>query len=77
MHQKLFQFFYDKKLELLEITEKELQKPRPELEKNVYTFTENICSVCNPMQVVVFLQKCMDFVEQRLKFSHFEASIIP
>ena len=24
-----------------------------------------------------FLQKCINFVEQRLKFSHFEGSIIP
>ena len=24
-----------------------------------------------------FLQKCSNFVEQRLKFSHFEGSIIP
>ena len=24
-----------------------------------------------------FLQKCIDFVEQRLKFFHFEGSIIP
>ena len=29
------------------------------------------------MQMVVFLQTCINFVEQRLKFSHFEGSIIP
>ena len=41
-----------------------------------YIFTEKICSACNPMQVAVFLQKCDNFVEQRLKLSHFEGSII-
>ena len=35
--------------------EKEPQKPHPKLKKYVYyMFTENICSVCNKMQVVVF-----------------------
>ena len=29
------------------------------------------------MQVIVFLQTCINFVEQGLKFSHFEGSIIP
>ena len=29
------------------------------------------------MQVVVFLEKYIHFVEQRLEFSHFEGSIIP
>ena len=33
MQQKLFQFFYHKKMELLDITEKELQKSRPNLKK--------------------------------------------
>ena len=44
-------------------------------------FTENICSVCSPMHMVVLpqklMQKCINFVEQRLKFSHSEGSIIP
>ena len=57
--------------------EKELQKPCPKLKKYVYyIFTENICSACSLMQVVDFLQKCINFVEQRLKFSHFEVTII-
>ena len=48
-------FFYHKKLDLLEITQKTNQKPRPKLEKYVYyIFTENTCSTCNSMQVVVF-----------------------
>ena len=28
------------------------------------------------MQVVSFLQKCINFVEQRMKFSHIKGSII-
>ena len=40
--------------------EKEPQKPCPKLKRYVYyIFTENICSACNPMQVVIFLQKCI------------------
>ena len=35
--------------------EKEPQKLRPKLKKCVYyILTENICSACNPMQMVVF-----------------------
>ena len=41
-----------------------------------YIFTENVYSACNPMQVA-FLQTCINFGEQRLKFSQFEGSIIP
>ena len=45
--------------------EKKQQKPRPKLEKYVYCiFTENICSACNPMQVVVFCKNYINFVEQ-------------
>ena len=40
-------------------------------------FAENICSACNQVQVVDFLQKCINFVEQRLEFSRFEGGIIP
>ena len=58
--------------------EKEPQQPNPKLKKCVYyIFTENICSAFNPMQVVVILQTCINFVEQRLKFSYLEGSIIP
>ena len=57
---------------------KESSKPRPKLRKYVYyIFPENICSARNPMQVVVFLETCINFVEQRLKFPYFEGSIIP
>ena len=39
-------------------------------------FTENICLANNPMKMVVFLQTCIKFVEQWLKFPHYEGSII-
>ena len=57
---------------------KKLQKPRPKLKNYVYyIFTENICSACSPVQVVVFWKKCNNIVERRFKVSHFEGSIIP
>ena len=37
-------------------------------------YLENIFSAYNPMQVEIF---SINFVEQRLKVSHFEGSIIP
>ena len=44
----------------------------PKIEKYVYSIvTENICSARNPVQV---MQTCINFVKQRLKFSHFEGS---
>ena len=40
-------------------------KVTPKIKKYVYyIFTENICCACNPMQVVFFLQTCINFVEQ-------------
>ena len=40
--------------------EKEPQKPCPKLKKYVYyIFTENICSACSPMQVVVFCKNIL------------------
>ena len=62
----------------MEITEKEPQNQRPKLKSYVYyTFNENICSACNPMQVVVFCKTCINFAEQRLKSSNFKGSMIP
>ena len=53
-------------------------KATSKYEKYVYyIFTENICSTCSPIQVSVFLQKCINFREKQLKFSDFEDSIIP
>ena len=55
-----------------------IEKPRPKLKKYMCCiFTDNICSVCTPMQVIFFCEKCINSVEQRLKFSHFKGSIIP
>ena len=56
MQQKLFQFFLPQEAAAFEnYMEKEPQKPHPKLKKHVYfIFTENICSACSRMQVVVF-----------------------
>ena len=61
MQQKLFQFFLPQEVGAFgNNIEKELQKRHPKLKKyGYYIFTENICSACNPMQVVVFLQNIL------------------
>ena len=39
---------------------KKPQKPRPKLKSYVkYIFTENICSACSPMQVVLFCKNVL------------------
>ena len=44
--------------------EKEQQKPRPKLKKCIYyIFTENICSACNPMQVVVLCKNVLNLFQ--------------
>ena len=48
---------------------KEPQKPRPKLKNMDIIYLHRISGS--------FLQTCINFVEQRLKFSHFEGSIIP
>ena len=78
MQQKLFNFFLPQEAGAFgNNSEKEPQKPRPKLKKCVcYIFTENLpCLQCNACGS--FLQKSTNFVEQRLKFSHIEGSIIP
>ena len=59
MRQKLFQFFLPQEAGAFgNNVENGPQKPRLKLQKYVYyIFTENICSACNPMQVVVFFFK--------------------
>ena len=55
MQQKQFQFLELKFGVFGNNIEKKPQKPRAKLQKYVYyIFTENICSACSPMQVVVF-----------------------
>ena len=61
MQQKLFQIILPHEAGAFENNiEKEPQKPCPKLKKCVYyIFTENICSACNPMQVVVFCKNVL------------------
>ena len=56
MLQKLVQFFLPEEAGAFgNNIEQEPQKPRPKFKKYVYyIFSENICSACNPMQMVVF-----------------------
>ena len=71
-------FFYNKKLELLEITK----------ERNHKSHAQNwkICMLCVYWEYLPcpqsnasgsFSQTCINIVEQRLKFSHFEGTLIP
>ena len=57
MQQKLFQFFLPQQAGAFgNKIEKEPQEQCPKLEKYVhYIFTENICSACILMKVIVFL----------------------
>ena len=61
MQQKLFQFFLLQGAGAFRNNiEKELQKPRPKLKKYIYyIFTEKICSVCRPMQIVVLYKNIL------------------
>ena len=78
MHQKLVQnFFTTRSWSFWKNHRKGTAKVTPKIEKYAYyIFTENICSACNPMQVVVFCKHVLTTVK-RLKLSHFEAMIIP
>ena len=78
IQQKLFQNFLPQESGVFgNNIDKEPEKPSAKLKKYVYYIFKNICSACNPMQVVVFCKKYITFVVQRLKFSHFEGNIIP
>ena len=56
--------------------EKKLQKPHPRLKKYVlYIYRYLLCLQSSASGS--FSQKCINFVEKQLKFSHFNSSIIP
>ena len=56
MQQKLVQIFFTaRSWSFWKTPRKGTAKVTPKIEKHVYyVFTENICSACNPVQVVVF-----------------------
>ena len=69
MLEKLFQFFFPQEAGAFRNNiKKEPSKSRPKLKKYVYIFTDNICSACNPMQVVVFCKNVLLFQNNN---SHF------
>ena len=79
MQKKLFQFFLPQKAGAVENNiEKEPQKPCPKLKTicilNIYREYLH-CLQSNTS--CSFYQKCINFLEQQLKFSHFESSTIP
>ena len=57
--------------------EKELQHPRPKLNKYIVNIYREYLLCLKSNASDSFLQKCTNFVEEWLKFSHFEGSIIP
>ena len=58
--------------------EKKPKKPRPKLKKAciLYIYREYLLYLQSSASGS-FLQKCNNFVEQQLKYSHFKGSIIP
>ena len=55
MQQKLFIYFLPQEAGAFRNNRKETAKATAKTEKYVcYIFTDNICSVCNPMQVIIF-----------------------
>ena len=55
----------------------EPQKPRPKLKIMYIIYLLRIFALPAIQCKRQFLQTCINFVEKRLKFSHFEGSIIP
>ena len=78
MHRKLFFFFTTRSWSFWKQHRKATAKATPKIEKisilNIYR-EYMLCLKSNVSGI--FLQKYINFVEQRLKFSHFEVSIIP
>ena len=71
-------FFYHKNVELLEKHRKRTAKATPKIGKTyiLHIYREYLfCLQSNTSDS--FLQTCINFVEQRLEFSHFEDSMIP
>ena len=53
-------------------------KPTPKIEKICIIYIPRVYLLCLQSNASgSFLQKCINFLEQQLKFSHFEGSIIP
>ena len=73
MQQKLFQnFFTTRSWSFWKYHRKGTAKTTPKIEKNMYIIYLQRIFVSGS-----FLQKCINFVEQRLKFCHFEGITIP
>ena len=79
MQQKLFQtFFTTRSWSFWKKHRKETAKATPKIGKIFKLCIYREYLLCLQLNAnVVFLQKCINFVEQRLKFSHFEGSVIP
>ena len=81
MQQKLFQYFLSLKAGASgnnKKIRKGTAKATPKIEKIYILHIYKKRLICLKTSASDgFLQKCIDFVEQRLKFSHFEGSIIP
>ena len=78
MQQKLVQTFLQQEARAFgNNIGKEPQKPHPKLEIMYIIYLLRIFALPAIQCKWYFLQTCINFVENRLKFSHFEGSIIP
>ena len=76
MQQKLVQFFLQEATAFGNNIGKEPQKLHPKLKIMYIIYLLRIFALPAIQCKWYFLQTCINFVENRLKFSHFEGSII-
>ena len=78
MQQKFQNFFLSTNWSFWKQHRKGTAKTMPKIEKKTYlTFYREYMLFLQSTASGSFLQTCINFVEQRLKFSNFEGSIIP
>ena len=68
----MFYFFLSQEAGTSKKNRKKLQKPHPRLKKKKSNICKEYLFCMQSNAIGSFLKKCVNFVEQTLKFSHFE-----